>query len=334
MDTNRKQHLRESRYRLPLCLSGGISLGAYIIGGVIQLYKRSHTEHEPPYRVALCLSGGISLGAYIAGALVQLYKRLYLLNKVPNGPRFEIDVICGSSAGSVTGYILARALSVDLDPDLFEKAMKQCWITGLDIDDMLKPSDDESIGLISNECMDNIITCVDEIFGKKQEATDTRNNIDHDSTNKVIALWMTMTNLDGIPYEIEFKTKTTHSDTKFYAMNYRDCAPYFIKEGKPYLIQGAFDNPAEVKICWDKPVEWNDVAKHARISGAFPIAFPSVKNRRDLSDNKKYQDCINDCKFCINKPKCKTSFPDQQSEFQYADGGMFHNQPLARIIHE
>src|SRR5436305_9484043 len=109
---------------------------------------------ETTHRFALCLSGGVALGTYIAGVLTQLYRDLAAMNKELGENRFKLDVIAGSSAGSVTGLIMARAIAVGATPKQFEQAISACWVDGLSVEKMLTPPDDLSNGPITSECPD------------------------------------------------------------------------------------------------------------------------------------------------------------------------------------
>ena len=65
-------------------------------------------------KVALIIAGAVSLGSYEAGALTELLYALDKLNKKSNeegnGNAYELDVITGASAGSLTAAMVARII--------------------------------------------------------------------------------------------------------------------------------------------------------------------------------------------------------------------------------
>ncbi|MFQ5679857.1 MAG: patatin-like phospholipase family protein [Gemmatimonadota bacterium] len=60
-------------------------------------------------RIALVLGGGVSLGTYVAGAVIEL---LTALERNRRGP-CTVEVIAGASAGALVGALAARALAIN-----------------------------------------------------------------------------------------------------------------------------------------------------------------------------------------------------------------------------
>ena len=52
--------------------------------------------------LAIMMGGGISLGSYEAGVLVELMKELTYYNNNNNDHKYVIDLLVGASAGSIT----------------------------------------------------------------------------------------------------------------------------------------------------------------------------------------------------------------------------------------
>lgn len=303
------------------------------------------------HRFALCLSGGVALGAYIAGVLTQLYRDIHAINALPESDgrlRLTIDAVAGSSAGSVTGLILARALSLESDPETFERAMRACWVEGLDVTALLEPPHDAANAAFSNECLERIARQTFDILGGSREDTvrqhppETAAEDPGFAPERTVALWMTMTNLDGIPCCIDFDSPGAPSvETVFYARAYRDYAPYFLNGERFYHVRVPLESlmspfPLErvVRVCW------NEIKEAAATSGAFPLAFQSRPQERDLSLYPAYQRFLEHMEERQRLPLApgeKRSYAplpsrSEQVAFQFVDGGLFNNQPIGRVI--
>src|SRR6185295_5977071 len=79
-------------------------------------------------RLALTLSGAASLGSFEAGVLTEL---LYALDYwwAHGGPRYEIDVLTGASAGAMTSALVARALYNHPE----RASLYRAWVEDIDI---------------------------------------------------------------------------------------------------------------------------------------------------------------------------------------------------------
>jgi predicted acylesterase/phospholipase RssA len=60
-------------------------------------------------RLALVLSGGVSLGTYVAGAVLEILRAI----EQDEGRGLRLDVVAGSSAGALTAALAGRAMSVN-----------------------------------------------------------------------------------------------------------------------------------------------------------------------------------------------------------------------------
>ena len=152
------------------------------------------------HRFALSISGGIALGSYEAGVLTQLYKDIWNFNGHPSVEGkacLKIDAVAGASAGSITGLILTQAISLGLTPDILEERMRTCWVQDLAIENLLAPSTQPITGdaVFTDEVIQKIREAVLEIPPKPTEGAEE------------ITLWITMTNLDGIPFSIRCGTR-------------------------------------------------------------------------------------------------------------------------------
>ncbi len=80
-------------------------------------------------KLSLILSGAVSLGSFEAGVLLELLYTLEYL-AANGGPRFQLDVMTGASAGSMTAAVVARALAHDFRYRTF---LHDAWIDRIDI---------------------------------------------------------------------------------------------------------------------------------------------------------------------------------------------------------
>lgn len=78
----------------------------------------------PQTRLALTITGGVSLGSFEAGAVAALIQTLRPLT-TGEDPPLVIDAIGGTSAGAITGLLVARTLLEGLDPI---RVMEAGWV--------------------------------------------------------------------------------------------------------------------------------------------------------------------------------------------------------------
>ncbi len=299
------------------------------------------------HRFALCLSGGVALGTYMAGVLAQLYADITDLNRFGREhgaarDMLRIDILAGSSAGSVTGLILAQSIAfADSDdpvlramsePANLEARMRGSWVDGLEIHNLLSPSDDPSVSLFTDASMDRVSQ---DALAFPSRTTSSA------GLDRAIALWMTMTNLDGIPKSIGFRqgASTDQSPVTFYARNYRDYAPYFVcgSEARAvtiptHLLGDVPSGPKTPREWWDAckaDTTWEEVKEDAMTSGAFPMAFRTRSRPRDLT---LYDDYVQLRDELISDGTIREGELPDRANFTCADGGLFNNQPIGKAI--
>ncbi len=281
------------------------------------------------HRFALSISGGIALGSYEAGVLCQLYRDLYAFNRLPDihgQVSVSIDAIAGASAGSITGLILAQALSLGLPPELLETRMRACWIELLSLEQLLKPWDQDSL--------EGIFTggVVPEVIRRALEIPPTTPA----EFTEPIALWITMTNLDGVPYRIDFGRHDEHhaqAVTELYALDYTDCIPFVVTRGVIAMVEEKL-----IPRSGSQSDLWQAASDAAHASSAFPVAFPSQWQERDLMQYPGYCDFKSavegrrpDPGDPLELAAAVTPLPTRFT-FQFIDGGVFHNQPVGKAI--
>jgi hypothetical protein len=287
------------------------------------------SSQERVHRFALSISGGVSLGAYEAGVLTQLYRDLYVFNAQMKGrARVSIDAVAGASAGSITGLILAQALALGSPPDLLEARMRTCWVDLLDIHGLLAPSaqpDAWAGAVFTDGVVDKIIDqALDMAPGMPETPQET------------VALWMTMTNLDGVPYVIDFERKDedhVQVTTQLYALDYKDYVSF--------LLEGNQATQPELRLLpadgVSDPLGWRLAADAARASSAFPVAFAARYQKRNLDAYKGYQGFRAALKAGLETKAADPALHPMHElpsevTMQFVDGGLFDNEPIGKAI--
>jgi hypothetical protein len=304
---------------------------------------------DPPpftiHRFALASSGGVALGVYEAGVLSQLYRDLAVLNRSAARGQVVIDAIAGSSAGSLTGILLAQAVANETPEVALVGKMWDCWVEGTDVIALLRPPFDPAVALFPSRS-------VERIAGDAVAALPADDAFD---ARKVVALWMTMTNLEGIPRSIRFpKGGSDTRGIEFHARSYRDYAPYFVcgpdlryvslptEALSPERAEGFFSKPCPVcgrnhlegfgpgrpasERWWAycHPAGWGEAIRHALVSGSFPVAFKSRPLKRRLALFPEF------VQFQEEQEPGERGL--EEAVFHYVDGGIFNNQPIGRAI--
>ncbi len=106
------------------------------------------------FRLAVCSSGAVALGAFEAGVLSQLYADTFELR----GGAFDvnIDVVAGASAGAVTGVILTQAIAATEPPTSLTARMQALWVQGLSLTKLLGSTANQSNSLFDPASIDSL----------------------------------------------------------------------------------------------------------------------------------------------------------------------------------
>ena len=283
------------------------------------------------HRFAVCLSGAIALGSYEAGVAAQLYEDLQAVTTTTHGAvRLVIDVVAGSSAGAVTGLFLAQALATNLDAVAFRDSIWNLWVRDLDILTLLSPAWDPAQALFTNSSLTKAeaaappMPTASEPYDPKQ----------------VLALWITMTTLDGLPSELTFpRPGPSSTPVAFYPMSYQDYSPFFICGSTIKYVDVPIEELAELEkrghpLRWQllRDATWELARECARASGSFPVAFRTRAIERDL---RLYPETWGVLAGSRGRPSpivpVGKSAPSEAC-LHFVDGGIFNNEPLGRAI--
>ncbi len=298
------------------------------------------TEHQNENssrpHVTLNSSGGIALGAFMAGVFFEIVKEALKEEK------FVIDIITGASAGAMTGaiasyYLLQGKQALPAFDQPKGNALYEAWVTKADMEKIdsievmpieefkIFNKDRDSFGLLSGEAIKEI----SELIRTFPNSSQSNGQLRPDRIEKPLALLMTVTNLQGL------LLKNPNEDTK--SISSAEIRQFFFYPGQEKdLDTPNSEKNSEFSNIWDK------VIVSSRMSGAFPVAFPPIKdisdpssiNFQDLSDDyftNPQQKILDEKLPMVIKVKNDTT-EKLKLEFSYSDGGILDNLPILKGI--
>jgi hypothetical protein len=322
---------------------------------------------DAAFEIGLVMAGAISAGAYTAGVIDFLVQALDEWEKAkafardhPDDPaarecpphQVKLKVMAGASAGGVTSGLAAGLLGMDYEAVTAEPPpgrpvspmnnnLYRSWVSAIDIDPLLGSRDlDANAGRPIQSVLDSSIL-VDIADGAFQfERPDARKRRPY--VDDPLHVFLTVTNLRGIPYPLQFSNYLRSARVKLYEMTmHADNMHFIVSESEPPEDQGAFWlKPYDFK----NPETWGVLEKAALATGAFPIALaPVLLNRlssqydvRHWPRTGRYEkDGRIYCERWISIPP---QFGGDGRPFDYeflcVDGGVMNNEPLdfARLV--
>jgi hypothetical protein len=237
----------------------------------------------PPrtFEFALVLGGTVSAGAYTAGALDFLIEALDSWTEAreagdPAAPRHNtvLRVVTGTSGGGVCAAIAGRALAFEFDPiargtpvgaGLTGNPLYDTWVKTLTLDRFLDTGDigKDVVSLLNGAAIDagarNIVDFVGR--GPKRRSW----------IAAPLRVILTLTNLRGIPFRLEFdsgrgESYVDHADYIRYALVYPNQS---VAEFRPDELALGFDGQR-----LPQAGSWDEFSLFARATAAFPAGFP------------------------------------------------------------
>jgi hypothetical protein len=250
----------------------------------------------PPTRLSLVMSGAVSLGSFHAGVVTELLHALKW--HADHGNPYELDVVTGASAGSITAALVAHVVMNDYQR---RGNFHRAWVDLAVIDKLLlNPPDPMEFTFLSpNPIYDIAKTCIAPPYTTAGKAP---------FAPSLMRVAFTLSNMNGINRIVESSTgdpfvSTFFDDRKDFKLT-GDPVPAPQKPHQPWSVQDA--------------ATWDTVCMFAIASGAFPLAFPPIHLQRFRSE------------FPLLDPAFP--FTPDPMEFTYVDGGTFNNQPLAEAV--
>lgn len=249
-----------------------------------------------PLRLAVSLNGAVALGAYEAGAVTQLYTDLYNLNQGSPSPLVVLDTISGASAGSISGLLLAQALATGQHPSDFHTRMWGCWIDQLNLVSLFGDTSNPSNSLFDPAHISAIAAEIAMTDDELREGW-------HQAQGHPVAFFVSVTNLDGMPYEIPLA-------------NGQCVVPRLYADTLPVLFQHGVSRRAD-KID-EREIPMAELVQSVIASSAFPIAFPTQELECHIEDYPTSEALLGD----LTSPL----------RFTMTDGGILNNEPVGRAI--
>lgn len=326
------------------------------------------------FEIGLAMAGAISAGAYSAGALDFLFQALEEWEKAKRAnpgsvPPHNvcIKVISGASAGSVTGALAAAALGSGLRPVPFDDpppdtqpyhhvlpALYETWVVRPDMakpgggPDLLSTSDLEGDGQVVSLLNADILDSIGEealhvpagsggapLFGPLAGGEA------YPYIAKNLHLYLTVSNLRGVPYRIAFETggpirgygMLSHGDRAHYVLNGLGTAER--ESAWADRDRGTALNIGTLPAAGAPlPPQWRDYLQAALASAAFPAGLAPRRLARDTGDYAARSWPIPrepDYEFEIEPDWPETWLPPGTSRpyaFINVDGGLINNEPF------
>jgi hypothetical protein len=309
------------------------------------------------FEIALVLGGTVSAGAYTAGALDFLIEALDAWTQAAAAgqpvPRHKtvIRIIAGTSGGGVNAAIAARALAYDFpavacstsDAAAASNPFYDIWVNRLDLAGMLELDDlaagAKPVSMLNGTAIDAAAAAATGFTGQPRETA-------RPYLASPLRLILTLTNLNGIAYRIDFGAVTGPGGAAVdLAQRYVDHADY-ARFAVVYPGQDLGEpRPDEFVLGFDdarlpQGLRWPDFGQFALGTAAFPVGFPPRRLTRPL-DHYRYRVMsvaddtdptqVKRLQLVPDWPALQAwaggSLPDDY-QFLAVDGGVADNEPI------
>jgi hypothetical protein len=271
------------------------------------------------------MAGAVSAGAYTAGVMDFLLEALELWerNRDKEGvPSHEVvvRVMGGASAGGMTTMISAAALANKIDPLQFstfneasakKNRLYDAWVN-LVADEMMPIMlgledlhDREAVSILNSDFIEHV--------ADRALTIDPSEIVERPYVDKQLELFVTLSNVNGIPYELGFRANADM------AQRYRTRAHNDIGL---FRLNAAYQSDGRIPLSFIQQQNVHLPKACAMATGAFPIGLASrkvVRENRFLQDNR----FIN-----RNYPNPLTRLEADPLETLNVDGGMINNEPF------
>ena len=330
---------------------------------------------QKEFQIGLAISGAVSAGAYAAGVLDFLIEALDEWEKgrtdatVPNH-RIGLKVMSGASAGAITAAIGAVALAEERgqsniqDPSSYHYLPKlyESWVekptlvaapgtsdflslTDLDVrpnveDDFSRTSGIERPGEADPTVVTSVLNAqlLDEI-AKAAIAVKRLRTSPRVWVSETLHLYMTLTNLRGVPYQVPFDGGNYHM------ISHGDRVHYVLKGLGAWSTKSKFadsDKGRELEAVWlaagngGQKAKWKDYAICALASSAFPVGLAprligatlGAESSLNEYDGRLFpiEDIVGDDRITPNFNE--SVLTERPFWFTCADGGIIDNDPF------
>lgn len=315
-----------------------------------------YDEASKTFEIGLVMGGTVSSGAYTAGVIDFLIEALdnWQLAKengddVPDW-KVKLKVVTGTSGGGVTAALLARALSFDFPPvrkgsspeEQAANPFYRIWVKEVDIHKMLDTADidgpEPTVSLLNARVLDNcawMIANFDKAFPTLTLKSATREFVDNP-----LPIYLTLTNLRGIPYRIDMGDNGLQQEYVNHA-DYVRMAVFSQGLNSAYQVRpDEFTIGGNVK----NAIPWSQAVQYALGTSAFPLGFPLRSLSRPIQHYRYRAVVVANSSNPIRHiepiwtdlavPPISTShgmvadIVEDEYHFVAADGGMTNNEPI------
>lgn len=297
----------------------------------------------PPFELGLVMAGAISAGAYTAGVVDFLLQALEAWQQARDrgddvsAHDVRIKVLTGASAGGMTTAITAALLSGEhrpvtmlpgrrpTDDEASSNPLYASWVRDIDITHLLGTRDLEPDGAHVRSILDASV--LDDIAERALRFTPgARRRTYFDDP---LHLYVTLTNLRGVPYRIRFAGTSDLG----HGLSLHADHMHFVWSREP-ADEGLWLNPNDP----DHP-NWQLLAEAALATGAFPGGLAPRHLQRPSSDYTERawtipQAVTNGASQCHAReeipPQWPTSYGEDPFDYDFlcVDGGVINNEPL------
>lgn len=280
-----------------------------------------------PFELGLVMAGAISGGAYTAGVVDFLIEALDAWEAAKADPsqagtvpqhKLQIRVLSGASAGSMCSALAAIALHAETTPvhdtsrppPPERNRLFHSWVKRVDITDMLKTDDVAEDGATVRSMLNS------GELGKiaREGLRVTPRATPRPYVSGDLALYLTVANLRGVPYD--FGLVGGRTGRGYGMLAHADHMRFLLGPGAQ---DNALYTGLDTNRLPDGP-NWELFADSALASGAFPIGLQPRHLRRPASQYAERFDVPVGARF-------PAGFPDEY-DFLCVDGGLMNNEPL------
>jgi predicted acylesterase/phospholipase RssA len=283
-----------------------ISRGEWFVPRKFRVARIYRPQQEPPQdslKIALVLSGAVALGSFEAGVVSEL------LSAIGRGVPLTLDILAGSSAGSLVAAMAAKSLVMGAPFDyVLEKwteftlqELTAAYETEEEARSRRKPLDN---GILSSEAVRRILEeylvadAVDRSFQPAYPAPR-------------VVLGATLTNLDGLP-----GTGLPGDETRF---------------GEAVTFRFTPPDPHHLDESPYPPAVWHRIALIGRAGSGFPGAFDP--ERIPWAERLQIPGLLEEeWENSALLEQLNRQDPSLQPQMRYADGGILDEQPLERAV--
>lgn len=286
--------------------------------------------YQPVFHLGICMAGAVSAGSYTAGTMSYLLQVLEKWEKAKKQPyasvpdyQVSIDVLTGASAGGITAAVTAAMLKEPVDTDdPFNNRIYKAWVElddderkttiekMLDVDDLHTSAEVRSL-LNSG--------FIDRIADRTLEQIEAGKQVNHPYVSPHLDVLLTLSNLDGIPFGIEFQS---YGQKKGHNMVLHADFAHFMLDKEP----GQEDDFMRLDL--SSPEDIVLLKEAAMATGAFPVGLISRKLKRKLAYVLNKARTTIGADTALGLKLIPENMIGDPLESLFVDGGMINNEPF------